>query len=106
MSHILAKIHQIFILHLPVFISARLLPSAPHTFKRAITITTSPLQEKSIISSDFVLNHHIPNMLTVFIMSELCNRRIQIQFQFKIQLRSVIPQPMTAIEWSHYHCWL
>lgn len=37
-------------------------------------------------------------------MSELCNRRIQIQLQFKKQLRSVIPQPMTAVQWSHYHC--
>lgn len=53
-----------------------------------------------------MLKHHIPNMLTVFIMSELCNRRIQIQLQFKIQLYSVIPQPMTAIQWSHYHCQL
>lgn len=39
-------------------------------------------------------------------MSELCNRTIQIQLQFKIQFRSVIPQPMTAIQWSHYHCQL
>lgn len=48
MSHILAKIHQIFVLHLPVFVSARLLPSAPRTFKRAVTITTTPLQEKKL----------------------------------------------------------
>lgn len=67
----------------------------------------SPLQEKSfIISSDFMLSHHILNRLTVFTMSELCNRRIQIQLQFKIQLCSVILQPMTAIQWSHYHCQL
>lgn len=49
-----------------------------------------------------MVEHHIPNMLTVFIMYELVNRIILIQLQLEIQPPSAIPQLMTTIQQSHY----
>lgn len=62
-----------------------------------------PPKGSFLISFDFTVEHHIPNILTVFIMYELVNRIILSQLQFEIQPSSAIPLLRTTAQKSHQH---